>query len=87
MDIIPITIEEPAIYELAVQEDKYSVEADMIVERKQADPFSGEYEYTPSAETQTVEIAGLQASRNITIYPIPQNYGLITWDGATLTVS
>lgn len=50
-------------------------------------PFEGEYTYTPSSEAQTIEINGLRATDNITINPIPSNYGLITWDGATLTVS
>lgn len=50
-------------------------------------PYMGEYNFTPTQEAQTVEISGLRATQNITINPIPQNYGLITWNGATLTVS
>ena len=50
-------------------------------------PFTGSYEYTPTSQTQTIEINGLRATDDITINPIPSNYGLITWDGATLTVS
>ena len=50
-------------------------------------PYEGEYTFTPTDETQTIEINGLRATSNITINPIPNNYGLITWDGATLTVS
>lgn len=49
--------------------------------------FTGEYEYTPGSAEQIIEIAGLRAGNNITINPIPQNYGLITWNGSTLTVS
>lgn len=49
--------------------------------------YEGPYEYTPTQEEQTVTIRGLMATRNITINPIPSNYGLITWDGRTLTVS
>lgn len=52
-----------------------------------ATPFEGEYEYTPSEQTQTIEISGKKAMENIVINPIPNNYGLITWDGTTLTVS
>lgn len=51
------------------------------------DNYEGVYEYTPSTETQTVQIEGLKATENIIINPIPSNYGLITWDGITLTVS
>lgn len=50
-------------------------------------PYTGRYVFTPTTETQTVEINGKTATRNITINPIPNNYGLITWNGSTLTVS
>lgn len=50
-------------------------------------PYEGETVFTPSAQTQTVEVEGLMMPTNITINPIPSNYGLITWDGSTLTVS
>ena len=49
--------------------------------------YTGEYEFTPSVSTQVVEINGMIARDNITINPIPSNYGLITWDGSTITVS
>ena len=49
--------------------------------------YQGAYTFTPSQQTQTIEIGGLQATKDITINPIPSNYGLITWNGATLTVS
>ena len=51
------------------------------------DPYEGAYTITPSAETQTIPIMNKRATDNITIEPIPQNYGLITWNGVTLTVS
>ena len=50
-------------------------------------PYDGPYEFTPTETTQTVEIESRTASHDITIHPIPSNYGLITWDGVTLTVS
>ena len=52
-----------------------------------ATPYAGAYEFTPSDETQTISISGRVAERDITINPIPQNYGLVTWNGAFLTVS
>lgn len=52
-----------------------------------ADNFEGEYEYTPTQETQIIPIEGLRAVKDITINPIPSNYGLITWNGSVLTVS
>lgn len=49
--------------------------------------YTGEYEFTPTNQEQIVPISGLRATRDIRINPIPQNYGLITWNGSTLTVS
>lgn len=51
------------------------------------EPYGGEYTFTPTAETQTIAINGRIALHNITIDPIPGNYGLITWNGSYLTVS
>ena len=51
------------------------------------DPYTGDYTITPSAETQTLQTNNLRMTDNITIEPIPQNYGLITWNGSTITVS
>lgn len=49
--------------------------------------YEGPYNFTPSAQTQEIDISGKRATENIIINPIPQNYGLITWNGAFLTVS
>lgn len=49
--------------------------------------FTGEYVVTPSTDVQTIQIGGKTAKQNIIVNPIPSNYGLITWDGSTLTVS
>lgn len=51
------------------------------------DPYTGTYEVTPSRETQVLSTANLYMNENVTIKPIPSNYGLITWDGTKLTVS
>lgn len=49
--------------------------------------YEGPTEITPSAETQTLETSNLYLNENITINPIPNNYGLITWNGTVITVS
>ena len=49
--------------------------------------YPGPTEFTPSAEKQTIGVSGYRLKENITINPIPSNYGLITWDGSTLMVS
>ena len=49
--------------------------------------YEGEVEVTPSSETQVLETKNFRMGDNVTINPIPQNYGLITWNGSTITVS
>lgn len=51
------------------------------------DPYEGAYAVTPSAQAQTLSTRNLRMTDDVTIAPIPSNYGLITWDGSTLTVS
>lgn len=49
--------------------------------------YEGVYEVTPTEETQILNTNNLKMTDNVTINPIPSNYGLITWNGTTLTVS
>lgn len=49
--------------------------------------YGGETDVTPSTETQVLPCEGLMMAHNVTINPIPSNYGLITWDGSAITVS
>lgn len=50
-------------------------------------PYEGAYEVTPSRQTQVLPTALKNLSQNIVVNPIPSNYGLVTWNGSTLTVS
>jgi hypothetical protein len=77
-DLIPVSIEDPGA----------SLDAESVIVIHEGEvPYTGRYTFTPSVETQTVPIGGKTASRDIIINPIPDNYGLITWNGAILTVS
>jgi len=49
--------------------------------------YTGETVITPSTTEQVLNTADKVVTRNIVINPIPSNYGLITWNGSTLTVS
>ena len=49
--------------------------------------YAGEYSVTPSAQAQTLSTEGLMMTGNVTVNPIPNNYGLITYNGSTITVS
>lgn len=53
----------------------------------QYDPYQGETEFTPGPETQVVSTRGKLLMSDIVINPIPQNYGLITYNGNVITVS
>lgn len=58
-----------------------------IPERADVPVYSGIYTFTPDGQTQVVLTGGYYLEQDITINPVPQNYGLITWNGSTLTVS
>lgn len=49
--------------------------------------YDGPTEVTPTEEEQVLETEGLVVPANIIVNPIPSNYGRITWNGTTLTVS
>lgn len=73
---------------LGVLEPK-SVDLDMSVGvyAQIGEHYHGSYTVTPSSEAQVLDTDTLILDGNITINPIPSNYGLITWDGSTITVS
>lgn len=84
-----LTAEESESVSMSVESAEVTLEAEACIYTGGggATPYSGIYEWTPTQETQTIPISGKTAARNITINPIPSNYGLITWNGSTLTVS
>lgn len=65
----------------------FSIEYGGITVRDSKPTYHGEYNFTPSAEVQTVPTAGMNLEEDIVIGAIPNNYGLITWNGSTITVS
>lgn len=50
-------------------------------------PYEGSYEVTPTTAAVTLDTRGRYMTDDLVVNPIPSNYGLITWDGITLTVS
>lgn len=48
--------------------------------------YEGSYEFTPSQSEQTIEIAKQTAKQNITINPIPKNYGKVSQVGNDLVI-
>lgn len=53
----------------------------------QTSDYDGPYEVTPSRQRQQLATSNKILAHNVIIEPIPSNYGLITWNGSTLTVS
>lgn len=49
--------------------------------------YDGPVTITPTAEEQVLSTNGFRMTSDITVGPIPNNYGLITWNGSVLTVS
>ena len=49
--------------------------------------YQGPYEVTPTGTAQVLPTDGLLMAHDLVIDPIPSNYGLVTWNGAVLTVS
>lgn len=51
------------------------------------DPYEGEYIVTPTNEEQILLTKNLRMLENVVINKIPENYGLITWNGSFLMIS
>lgn len=66
--------------------EEVSLETETVMYLR-GDDYTGDYEFTPTEDTQTVPISGKTATQNIVINPIPSNYGLITYNGSVITVS
>lgn len=49
--------------------------------------YDGDYEVTPTQETQILLTKNKAMAEDVVINPIPSNYGLITYNGFGLTVS
>lgn len=68
-------------------EIEFALENVRVINTGSAPPYEGDYEVTPSAEEQTLPTANRLLNKNIVVKPIPQNYGLITYNGYEITVS
>lgn len=87
--VFPVTVSANELaYNMVVDAPSpYAMSVDTAITLVEGDPYDGDYEFTPSAETQVIYTKDKTPTDNIIINPIPNNYGLITWNGVTLTVS
>lgn len=67
--------------------DRFDAEFRSVQVVVDVDEYTGTYEVTPSDETQTLQTSGLRMLGNVTINPVPSNYGRITWNGLGIRVS
>ena len=58
-----------------------------VPEKEVLPSFSGPYTVTPTQSQQVLQTEGMKMAHNVVVEPIPSCYGLITWNGSTLTVS
>lgn len=80
--------EQDKIYSFTVaQDDAQTFGVDTAITLVNGAAYEGAYEITPTADVQIVPAAGLVMRNDLIINPIPDNYGLITWDGSVITVS
>lgn len=87
--MVPLAVSTDGVaVSLGVQEPQ-SVALDMSVGvyAQIGEHYHGSYTITPSSEPQVLDTDTLILDGNITINPIPSNYGLVSWDGSTITVS
>lgn len=88
MNRIPLHIEDASSIPLCIGEDSsIPLGFDGAMYAAGVPYYDGEYEITPSPETQVLRMKDLRAADDVTVRPIPSNYGLITWNGSVITVS
>ena len=79
-----VTVLTPTWTATAAQ-DRWDVE--VIADVAVAPTYRGAYEVVPSSTAQTLATDGLMMDGDVTIGAVPSNYGLITYNGSTITVS
>lgn len=93
--MIPIVVNAKVVHNqvdfpMKVEEDSFVLSAKLATPidiNRNIPVYEGPYTVTASSEPQIVETNGLLMRGNITVNPVPSNYGLITWNGNNLTVS
>ena len=81
----------PSIISATAEAVKRSVSATAdlatVTRTEDHDYYEGATTFTPSDTVQVIPTRDLVLGDDITIEPIPSNYGRIEWNGAFLTVS
>ena len=89
--MIPVTlsVSVPSIDLVVDSGEAVSLEAvsPIVISQDTVPVWDGQTEFVPTGESQIVSVHGYRFTEDIIIDPIPDNYGLITWNGSILTVS
>lgn len=88
MIMIPMKVAvSDVLVRMSVGITRVDVPASISAIYRSAPEYDGETAFVPSGEEQIVPTAGFLMQRDITIAPIPSNYGLVTYNGSVITVS
>ena len=55
--------------------------------RDERPAYDGPYTVTPGAEAQTLETNGKRMTADVVVEAIPNNYGLVEWNGSFIRIS
>ena len=86
MLILRVSDPDPVVLGLG-EEQEAVLTAEPAVYVSIADYYEGPYTVTPDETMQTLPTDNKTALHDIVVNPIPSNYGRITWNGTTLTIS
>lgn len=73
--------------EITPQDVNVSTGIPVVKEYVDYPAYDGPYEATPTRETQVFLTQNKRMTSDFTVNPIPSNYGLVTYNGAIITIS
>lgn len=74
-------------FELSIDDNEIELTNEYTINVSLYPDYAGTVEVTPSTEQVVLATAGTVVRQDIVVNPVPSNYGLITYNGAYLTVS
>lgn len=79
----------PQKVKISINPNNMSINVGSSIAREVLDtyPYEGDYIINPNTEQQILLTKNLRMIDNLVINPIPNNYGLITWNGSFLMIS
>jgi hypothetical protein len=84
---LKINVTTPAVVIRASKQGGVAVGTQTVQKPSDIPYYSGSYTITPGPQAQTLKTEELRMARNLTVEAIPNNYGLITWNGSFLTIT